>query len=144
MRLIDADALKKEWTIASPEPYSTDAAEVLDTIDEAPTVDAVEVVRCKDCEDYAMWSNGRAMHYCDKYCCAMNDDDFCSYGRRKDDEELMNVQNPCDVCGKNYCDECVLSKTALKSRCSNYDCFVNHEGDCMLSIFENCGAWKEN
>lgn len=50
MRLIDADALKERWTIASPAPYSIwDAAEVLDTINEAPTVDAVEVVRCGEC-----------------------------------------------------------------------------------------------
>ena len=50
MRLIDADALKKRWTIASPEPYNTDAAEVLDSINEAPTVDAVQTP-CKigDC-----------------------------------------------------------------------------------------------
>lgn len=44
MKLIDADELEKVWTIASPEPYSTDAAEVLDSIRGAPTVDAVPVV----------------------------------------------------------------------------------------------------
>ena len=49
MRLIDADELAKKWTIASPEPYNTDAVEVLDSIREAPTVDAVVVTRCKDC-----------------------------------------------------------------------------------------------
>lgn len=38
MRLIDADELVKKWTIASPEPYNTDAVEVLDSIREAPTV----------------------------------------------------------------------------------------------------------
>lgn len=42
--LIDANALKDRWTIPSPEPINTDAAEVLDSIDEQPTVDAVEVV----------------------------------------------------------------------------------------------------
>lgn len=46
MRLIDADALKKQWTIPSPEPYNTDAAEVLDSIEEAPTIDAVEIGYC--------------------------------------------------------------------------------------------------
>ena len=44
-RLIDANALKKEWTIASPEPYNTDAVEVLDSIDNAPTIDALPL-RC--------------------------------------------------------------------------------------------------
>ena len=53
----------------------------------APAVDAVEVVRCKDCkhrrndEDYA------SGHYCVKrpsnggYFC--EDNDFCSYGERR-------------------------------------------------------------
>lgn len=86
MRLIDADALKERWTIASPAPYSIwDAAEVLDTINEAPTV--VEVVRCWECKDYAIWTDGRAMNYCDKHCHRVDADDFCSLGRRKDDVE---------------------------------------------------------
>lgn len=65
MKLIDADELEKVWTIASPEPYSTDAAEVLDSIRDAPTVDAVPVVhgrwewaddgycRCSECRQRA-------------------------------------------------------------------------------------------
>lgn len=65
MKLIDADELEKVWTIASPEPYSTDAAEVLDSIRGAPTVDAVPVVhgrwewvddgycRCSECRQRA-------------------------------------------------------------------------------------------
>lgn len=44
-RLIDANELKAQWTIASPEPYNTDAAEVLDSIDKAPTIDALPL-RC--------------------------------------------------------------------------------------------------
>ena len=49
---------------------------------DAPTVDAVEVVRCKDCIN-AEYFNG-------VLCCAMAHDvvrqknDFCSYGERKD------------------------------------------------------------
>lgn len=50
MRLIDADTLKEKWTIASPEPYSTDTAEVLDSIEAAPTISAVPVVRCQECK----------------------------------------------------------------------------------------------
>lgn len=44
MRLIDADALKERWTIASPEPYNTDAAEVLDSIDDTPTAYDIDKV----------------------------------------------------------------------------------------------------
>lgn len=86
MRLIDADALKKQWTIASPEPYNTDAAEVIASIEEAPTVDAVPVVRCKDCRYYRTAFFGE--HYCirpNPELGKLQDDDFCSYGERKDD-----------------------------------------------------------
>lgn len=42
-----------------------------------PTVDAVPVVRCRDCTHY----NG---HWnCDYFDSAVLDDDFCSYGERK-------------------------------------------------------------
>ena len=43
-RLIDADALKEIWTIASPEPYSTDATEVLYSIGAQPTAYDVDKV----------------------------------------------------------------------------------------------------
>lgn len=45
-RLIDADALKDRWTIASTEPINTDAVEVLGSIDKALTLDAVPAERC--------------------------------------------------------------------------------------------------
>ena len=52
MRLIDADALKKAF-------YSdADAESIIEdisfAIEHAPTVDAVPVVRCKDCKYYAI------------------------------------------------------------------------------------------
>lgn len=92
MRLIDADELAKKWTIASPEPYNTDAVEVLDSIREAPTVDAVVVTRCKDC---ARWDDdpdtygaddgpkGKCMKSFETMCA----DDFCRYGERKDGKD---------------------------------------------------------
>lgn len=88
MRLIDADKLEKEWTIASPEPYNTDAVEVLDSIREAPTVDAVPVTRCKDCAHYDMgaclkiYSDGNV---CSAAWQTRKPDDFCSYGKRRED-----------------------------------------------------------
>lgn len=48
---------------------------------EAPTADVVEVVRCRDCEDY----NGH--RYCEYNAVPVLDDDFCSYGRRKEGAE---------------------------------------------------------
>ena len=56
-------------------------------IDEIPGVDAVKVVRCKDCE---FWEQGKDYEpYCNHWGNLMADsqaDDFCSYGERKDGE----------------------------------------------------------
>ena len=48
-----------------------------------PTVDAVEVVRCKDCKHYCDY--GRVWD-CRKYegMHLPNDNDFCSYGERRE------------------------------------------------------------
>ena len=89
MRLIDADELAKKWTIESPKPYNTDAVEVLDSIREAPTVDAVPVVRCKDCK-HKGWvqepCHGKSVDYCKVWDCTLRnlETTFCSYGERKD------------------------------------------------------------
>jgi len=52
---------------------------VIDFIESRPTVDAVEVVRCKDCKQY----NGH--RYCTYFAEAVLDNDFCSYGERRTD-----------------------------------------------------------
>lgn len=61
-RLIDADALMTELSTMYKEPTSTEdfmtigydeaIADVVVTAHRQPTVDAVEVVRCRDCEHY--------------------------------------------------------------------------------------------
>ena len=74
MRLIDADALIKEANEEGAYGY-VDAKQIAD----APTVDAVEVVRCRDCK-----------HYDGKWLCKISGVpsrkpcDFCSHGERKD------------------------------------------------------------
>lgn len=83
MRLIDADKLEKQWTIASPEPYNTDAAEVLESIRDAQTIGAVPVVRCESC-CYATWAA-----WANKYSCGqvhgllVFGDHFCAFGKRE-------------------------------------------------------------
>ncbi len=84
MRLIDADAVKFKF------PYGFDNNGILMvpyssckcSLDDAPTVDAVPVVRCKDCKFYNPES-----HYigCEsaKGIIGPSDDDFCSYGERR-------------------------------------------------------------
>ena len=56
-----------------------------EAIDMAPAVDAVEVVRCKDCKYFKKGKPFR--HECKKVGGGIfypNPDDFCSYGERKD------------------------------------------------------------
>lgn len=77
-RLIDADAL---W-------YRTfsceDAADVRKEIKIAPTVDAVEVVRCKECENHEPFTFfGIEAHWCKRNEKLVVEDDFCSYGYRR-------------------------------------------------------------
>lgn len=82
MRLIDADELKGK---AFADPDDGEYFVYCQDIDEAPTVDAVPVVRCKDCKYYKP----------DEYECGcdfagglpyVKAGDFCSYGERKEDE----------------------------------------------------------
>lgn len=47
-----------------------------------PTVDAVQVVRCKDCEWFHLDDGG----YCGQGQCCCNENGFCSYGERKKED----------------------------------------------------------
>ncbi|WP_418999331.1 hypothetical protein [Agathobaculum sp.] len=76
MRLIDADVASR-W-MEQNEAYMD--AEILRAI---PTVDAVPVVRCKDCENAQNECGG--MIICRVYKHIMWLQNFCSYGKRKDE-----------------------------------------------------------
>ena len=81
-RLIDANALRTQFDDIPPYIGMTGGC-VQQYIDKAPTVDAVEVVRCKDCKHYArdkMFGGG----YC--YGAKKKLDDFCSCGERINNE----------------------------------------------------------
>lgn len=91
-RLIDADELfnwgdkklkdavkygnksgeQHDWSFSTLMMY-----EIADEVNDAPTVDAVPVVRCRDCEH---WDDT----WCDINEDYFEDDDFCSYGERKE------------------------------------------------------------
>ena len=85
MRLIDADAFDKRLVRLG-------ALSIKSALDEEPTIDAVPVVRCKDCKHY---QNGRVFTDI-KFCFRLkdrkgkaigytrSDNDFCSYGERKE------------------------------------------------------------
>ena len=78
-RLIDANALIKEANSDGAYGY-VDAKQIAD----APTVDAVEVVRCRECK---WWHEDDDVGYCDNPDGLDNyakPDEFCSYGERKE------------------------------------------------------------
>lgn len=96
MRLIDADALTMALRRAEAEAeqeygisYSPIGREILirlcDGIGEMPTIDAVPVVRCKDCDHWyqVQMPDGNSV-----FCVIDNRitsaDDFCSWGERKE------------------------------------------------------------
>ena len=118
MRLIDADALcadlREQWeqvfsktkTKVRPEDFfiervsifhaasiSTDIEAFCDYLRDRPTMDAVVVVRCKDCNSCRELNreNKTEEAYVDGVLWCMNQqdgvwpDDFCSYGERKED-----------------------------------------------------------
>ena len=68
------------------------AAQILRGFDEVPAVDAVEVVRCKDCKYWK--SYGGSMKYYGE-CEGTSktemwaEDDFCSHGERREENELV-------------------------------------------------------
>lgn len=65
--------------------YSTDSGipqlyKAMNYIDNAPTADAVEVTRCKDCEHYEADIICEGVGYCNEHQKGMRANDFCSYG----------------------------------------------------------------
>lgn len=86
MRLIDADKLFPYGAVPYVENDGFKTADKLyGIIKNAPTVDAVEVVRCKDC---IYCTNIGMTSDCFKSygMTFVNPDDFCSYGERKSNE----------------------------------------------------------
>lgn len=105
-RLIDAERLHShltDWAYAiAPDErdydkemhhkqivYST-IMDAVYAVEQAPTVDAVPVVRCKDCkwwDDIPSSTYTPQYHRCRKINISMTAEDFCSFGERKEDEQ---------------------------------------------------------
>lgn len=88
MRLIDADKLKGK---AFANPDDGEHFVYCQDIDEAPTVDAVPVVRCWECRYHA--ASGATTSFCIhpggmKFT---SDSDYCSRGKRRD--QSADVRN---------------------------------------------------
>lgn len=131
MRPIDADALKemliKErdaipltkterygFGVEFPDPHGTSMRgginKAFRCMEQTPTIDAVPVVRCKDCKWYEPCTDcgfdevtgrrdhskivekpygechGQDFHFTEDGCLRVGVDDFCSYGERRSDE----------------------------------------------------------
>lgn len=92
-RLIDADAAKltaNDYVMFRCQLGGL--VDVVEFLNDMPTVDAVPVVRCRDCKHYkpqkksAHWEN-RA-NYCNRVVTIkVRPYDFCSYGERKDGDD---------------------------------------------------------
>ena len=88
-RLIDADALK-EFIESAYRPLCDDyhmkdyvLNQILTDIKSAPTVDAVPVIRCRDCKH---WQCDDGESYCDELCIFGTDmNSYCSYAKRKEE-----------------------------------------------------------
>ena len=85
-RLIDANAMRDDWLENGENEYVYDTNAVLDSIDSQPSVDAVEVVRCRDCSRANQYDDGS-----DNYVCRLGGtrkgSDFCSEGERREENE---------------------------------------------------------
>lgn len=78
MRLIDAEELELQFDVSDEDIIAKEI------IRNALTVDAVPVVRCKDCV-YSKYAkiNKKGYRICPASHMEITDDDFCSYGERK-------------------------------------------------------------
>ena len=79
--LISRSALKKALLERSFFPAIVKAA-----LENAPAVDAVEVVRCKDC-NYLRPDSAIFHEHCGVFGVMVAKDDFCSFGKRRADDE---------------------------------------------------------
>lgn len=96
MRVIDADAIlkadensDKALVLGSGKALEIAYALLKKKVADAPTVDAVPVVRCEDCVRWdddpdTYGADGVPKGKCMKSFETMCADDFCSYGKRKD------------------------------------------------------------
>lgn len=95
MRLIDAD----QMAVDESEAYMSAQVQITDDlkwlvnfaahskiqklIADTPTVDAVPVVRCRNCRSYNKPKTG----WCEVHLESEHPDDYCSYGERKEGSE---------------------------------------------------------
>ena len=98
MRLIDADKFEVySYTFTSLD-FDAGVLSVLEKLDAAPTIDAVPVVRCKNCK-YHHWEHepchGKTVHYCElphMRGVEVFKEFFCYYGKRKENDYVKETK----------------------------------------------------
>ena len=90
MRLIDADRIVYSWHIdADGEEH--DGVTLQSIIRKMPTIDAVEVVRCRDCKHwYQDADSGMACEFTNM---SQPEDGFCNWAEIKDGEQDETHRN---------------------------------------------------
>ena len=89
MRPVDADAIYNEAleNHQKGEIEDWEADLIINYLDGAPTINTVEIVYCKDCK-HKVRTDANGIVICSEehgmYCPTEND--FCSYGKRRDDD----------------------------------------------------------
>ena len=94
MRPIDAD-----WVLEHIKPYELSDEDwsvtggtairlIYNAIDQAPTIDAIPVVRCRECKQGEIDNQDFPdQYYCHAGCGWNNGDFYCAYGERKEGAE---------------------------------------------------------
>ena len=82
--LIDRQAVLEWFRPYTHEDILLEPIDVISEIKAIPTVDAVEVVRCKDCKHMDIEPCGRYCHVWGFFNGA-GDDGFCNYGERREE-----------------------------------------------------------
>ena len=95
MRLIDANALlrhKRKMSGADFGGEFWDEAVLASDIKNAPTVDAVTVVRCKDCiHSYGAYLCDGYCTYCSYLDCVVQTEFYCADGKRRINNGFCNT-----------------------------------------------------
>lgn len=98
MRLVDVDELKKQMCDECFGGHCGNRCYEWDLMSNAPTVDAVPVVRCKDCVYCKRFNDVWYLPKRDELLCTLyvetyhtTENDFCSRGERRKDDAVRTV-----------------------------------------------------
>ena len=89
-RLIDADAMRKEWLENGENEFVYDTNAVLESIDEQPIIDPVHAAGgcyCGECVNLGSSVYDDDLCYCHYWGYSIREDDYCSRGERREEND---------------------------------------------------------